>query len=163
MAKKMVYLDYIWVILRLGMAWLFIWPFFDKVFGLGFATTPENAWINGASPTYGFLAMAAKGPFASLYNSIAGNVLIDWLFMIGLICIGVALLFGVGRKLAGYSGALMVFLMWTAVLPPEHNPFLDDHIIYPLILIILAHVKTRFSLTEWWSKQKIVKKYKWLE
>ena len=161
--KRMTYLDYIWISLRLGMAWLFIWPFFDKLLGLGFTTKAENAWIAGGSPTYGFLAIAAKGPFAPLYNKMAGCVALDWVFMIGLICIGLALLFGVGRKISGYSGALLVFLMWTAVLPPEHNPFLDDHIIYPLILILLAHVKTKFSLTDWWSKQKIVKKYKWLE
>ena len=32
-----------------------------------------------------------------------------------------------------------MFLMWSAFLPPEHHPFLDDHIIYGLVLLGLAH------------------------
>jgi thiosulfate dehydrogenase [quinone] large subunit len=28
--------------------------------------------------------------------------------------------------------------MWTAVLPPENNLFLDDHLIYALVLAVLA-------------------------
>jgi len=52
--------------------------------------------------------------------------------------------------------------MWLAVLPPEHNPFLDEHLIYGTTLLILANTKTKFSLTNWWEKQKLVRKYKLL-
>lgn len=162
MAKKKIE-DYLLVLLRLGMGWIFLWAFFDKVFGLGFATEAGKGWIKGVSPTYGFLNFAVKGPFAGLYKSMAGSVFVDWLFMIGLLLIGLSLLLGVGQKIAGYSGALMMFLMWTTVLLPEHNPFLDDHIIYGLVLILLAHVKTKFSLGDWWRKTKLVKKYGFLE
>jgi len=64
-------------------------------------------------------------------------------------------------KIASYSGVLMFFLMWAAVLPPEHNPFLDDHVIYSIILIGIAYMKAGFTwgLGEWWSKLKIVKNY----
>jgi thiosulfate dehydrogenase [quinone] large subunit len=31
----------------------------------------------------------------------------------------------------------MLFLMYVAVLPPEHNPLVDEHIIYSLLLILL--------------------------
>ena len=27
--------------------------------------------------------------------------------------------------------------MWTAVLPPANNPFMDDHLVYALVLISL--------------------------
>ena len=54
----------IFVLLRLSMGWLFLWGFLDKTFGLNFATTPEDAWLAGGSPTYGFLSYATKGPFA---------------------------------------------------------------------------------------------------
>ncbi|MBI2548195.1 hypothetical protein HYW21_02490 [Candidatus Woesearchaeota archaeon] len=156
---------YLWITLRLGMAWIFLWPFFDKLFGLGFSTPSDKAWVLGTSPTNGFLAYATKGPFASMYQSIAGNVVVDWIFMIGLLCIGLALLFGVGMRIAAYSGSLMLFLMWTAVLPPEHNPFLDDHLIYILVLLILATVKAGqwFGLGRWWTQQAVVQKYPILE
>ncbi len=29
---------YVWGIFRLGMGWIFLWAFFDKLFGLGYAT-----------------------------------------------------------------------------------------------------------------------------
>ncbi len=159
MAYKKI--DYLWAILRLSMGWIFLWPFLDKLFGLGFATEKASAWIVGGSPTLVFLSYATTGPFAILYQSIAGKVFVDWLFMIGLLLIGLALLSGVGVKIAGYSGALMLFLMWTAVLPPEHNPFLDEHIIYAIVLIVLTFVKSGHCLGfgKWWSKQRIVKKY----
>jgi hypothetical protein len=37
--------------------------------------------------------------------------------------IGVALVLGVFVNLAAAAGALLLVLMWTAVLPPENNPF----------------------------------------
>ena len=72
---------YIWGILRIGMGWIFLWAFFDKLFGLGFATKAEGAWVNGGSPTFGFLNFASKGPLAEIYQSMAGNAVVDWLFM----------------------------------------------------------------------------------
>ncbi len=57
---------YVWAVLRLGMGWTFSWAFIDKVFGLGFATKAAGAWLNGGSPTFGFLKFGTKGPFADL-------------------------------------------------------------------------------------------------
>jgi thiosulfate dehydrogenase (quinone) large subunit len=152
-------------ILRIFMGWIFLWPFFDKLFGLGFTTTPENAWLNGGSPTTGFLSFAAKGPFATVFNSLAGNIFVDWLFMLGLLLIGTSLILGIFNKLATYSGTLLLLLMYSAVLPPEHNPLLDDHIIYSLALIILLHFKAGnyLGLGKKWSKIKFVKKNKFFE
>jgi len=50
-------------------------------------------------------------------------------------------------------------------LPPEHNPLLDEHIIYILVLNGLAYVKAGrvWGLGIWWSKQKLVKKNPWME
>lgn len=60
---------YIWGLLRLGMGWIFFWAFIDKVFGLGFATATGKGWIDGVSPTFGFLK------FAGLEN---GGRIQDW-------------------------------------------------------------------------------------
>ena len=34
---------YIWATLRIVMGWIFLWPFLDKTFGLGFATPADRA------------------------------------------------------------------------------------------------------------------------
>ena len=51
---------------RIALGWIFLWAFLDKLFGLGHETATKNAWINGGSPTKGFLAFGATGPFQGL-------------------------------------------------------------------------------------------------
>jgi thiosulfate dehydrogenase (quinone) large subunit len=157
--------QYVWAFLRIGLGWIFLWAFLDKFFGLGFATVRDKSWLLGNSPTAGFLQFSTKGPLSILYKAIAGNVLVDWLFMLGLLLLGLSLILGIGIRIAGYSGALLMILMWLAVLPPSHNPFIDEHIIYALILIGLTLVNSGrwLGCGEWWSKLSLVKKYKFLE
>lgn len=158
--------QYAWAFLRIGLGWIFFWAFIDKLLGLGFTTAKEHALVSGGSPTAGFLAHAVKGPFASLFQSLAGSSLVDWLFMLGLLLIGLALLLGIGVRVAAYSGTTMLLLMYLAgFLPPEHNPLIDEHIIYSLVLISLTFVKSGrwLGLGTWWSKTKLVKRYPFLE
>jgi len=148
------------------MGWIFFWAFIDKLFGLGFASTPEKAWIAGGSPTFGFLKFASKGPLAEFYQGLAGNPVVDWLFMSGLLLVGLALLFGIGVRIAGYSGALLMILIYSAgSLPPKNNPFLDHHIIYTILLVGFALTKSGNCLGfgKRWSETKLVKKYPFLE
>ena len=82
-------------VLRVGFGLTFLWAFFDKLLALGFATGVDDkgivdrfgpaAWINGGSPTEGFLKFGADGPFQGFYNSIGGTVWADSLFMFGLL------------------------------------------------------------------------------
>jgi thiosulfate dehydrogenase [quinone] large subunit len=123
--------------LRLSMAFIFLWAFLDKTFGLGFATTKANAWINGGSPTAGFLSHAVKGPFADFFHSLAGLWIVDWLFMLGLLFVGLSLLLNMYKKPGATAGVLMLMLMWLALLFPENNPIIDDHIVYSLVLLLL--------------------------
>lgn len=158
-------------VLRIGFGLTFLWAFLDKTFALGFATgTAEDgtvdrfgdaAWINGGSPTEGFLAFGADGPFKDFYNSIAGAAWADWLFMIGLLGIGIALILGVGMRIAAVSGALLYVLMWTVVLPPENNPVIDDHLLGAVSLIALAlvHAGDTWGLGRWWSRTGAVKRF----
>ena len=124
--------------LRIAMSFIFLWAFFDKTFGLGFATTSEKAWINGGSPTTGFLLGAVKGPFAEIFRSLAGVAVVDWLFMLGLLFIGLTLLFNRYVFWGALAGVVMMLLMWLALLFPENNPIVDDHIVYALVLAIFA-------------------------
>jgi thiosulfate dehydrogenase (quinone) large subunit len=140
---------YVAALIRISLGWVFLWAFLDKAFALGHDTGIDpktgavdtfgpTAWIHGGSPTAGFLGFATKGPLAGTYQNLAGNVVVDWLFMIALLGIGAALILGIGMRIATVSGAALLVLMWSAVLPPASNPFLDDHIIYALVLVLLA-------------------------
>lgn len=144
--------------LRIGLGIIFLWAFFDKLFGLGFATAKESALINGGSPTAGFLEFGTSGPLAGIFKGMAGSVTVDVLFMAGLLFIGLFLILGIMKNIATYAGATLMILMWLATLLPEHHPFMDEHIIYALALLYLRTQKWAFSLEKKWLKLKCVKK-----
>jgi thiosulfate dehydrogenase [quinone] large subunit len=156
---------YLLAMTRLSLGWVFLWAFLDKTFGLGHETPSENAWIDGGSPTEGFLANAPTGPFEDFYKDMAGQAWADWLFMIGLAGIGVALILGVAIRIAAVSGALLLLMMYTAVLPPENNPFMDDHIIYALVLgvLALAGANKTLGLGKVWERIPLVERYGFLK
>ncbi|MDQ5954726.1 MAG: thiosulfate dehydrogenase (quinone) large subunit [Patescibacteria group bacterium] len=124
--------------LRLLMGFIFLWAFLDKTFGLGFATSPEKSWLSGGSPTTGFLGNAVKGPLADFFHSLAGNVMVDYLFMFGLLFIGLTLLSNKFVKWGGLAGIVMMMLMYFALLLPENNPFVDEHLVYAVLLGVIA-------------------------
>ncbi len=126
------------IVLRLSMGFIFLWAFLDKTFGLGFATSPEKSWLAGGSPTTGFLSFGVKGPFASFFQSLAGIPMVDWLFMIGLLFVGLTLLLNRFVKWGAVAGSVMLLFMYLALLLPENNPVIDDHLIYILVLLNLA-------------------------
>jgi thiosulfate dehydrogenase [quinone] large subunit len=156
---------YVFGAVRLALGLTFLWAFADKLFGLGFATKAQNAWIDGGHPTQGFLANSAKGPFADFYTGIAGAPLVDWMFMMGLLGIGLALTLGIGMRIAAVSGALLYVMMWTVVLPPATNPILDDHLINAAVIVGLALIGagTTLGLGYWWAKTPLVRKAPWLK
>ncbi|WP_405096179.1 hypothetical protein [Micromonospora sp. NBC_01412] len=150
--------------IRIALGWTFLWAFLDKMFGLGHGTEAKNAWIDGGSPTKGFLAFGTAGPFKGFYTEIAGAAWADWLFMAGLAAIGVALILGIGMRIATVAGGLLLVMMWTAVLPPENNPFMDDHLIYAAVLVVLALLGAgdTLGLGRAWKRLPIVQRFPWL-
>ena len=150
--------------LRIALGWVFLWAFLDKLFGLGFSTASDKAWINGGSPTKGFLGNAVSGPFEGFYHSIAGATWADVLFMAALLAVGTALILGIGLRVAAIAGGLLLVMMWTAVLPPETNPFMDDHLIYAGVLALLALTAAgdTLGLGRTWAKLPIVQRLPWL-
>jgi thiosulfate dehydrogenase [quinone] large subunit len=135
-------------VLRIAFGLTFLWAFLDKLLALGFSTGRDEtgavdrfgdaAWINGGSPTEGFLTFGADGPFDGFYHAIAGAAWADVLFMLGLLGLGLALTTGVATRLACAAGTLLYLMMWTVVLPPETNPVIDDHILGALTLVVLG-------------------------
>jgi thiosulfate dehydrogenase (quinone) large subunit len=160
-APRARFADYVWAVTRISLGWIFLWAFLDKLFGLGRATPAEGAWLDGGSPTTGYLTNAPTGPFQDFYNNLSGAAWADWLFMIGLLAIGVALILGIGIRIAAVAGGLMLVLMWTAVLPPPNNPFMDDHLIYAMVLIGLAAVNAGavLGLGRWWADTTLVRRF----
>ncbi|WP_436498400.1 hypothetical protein [Actinokineospora sp. HUAS TT18] len=134
---------------RIGLGLVFLWAFADKLFGLGYATKSAGAWINGGSPTKGFLGGIDHGPLGSMFRSWAGQAWADWLFMAGLLGVGLALVLGVGLRVAAIAGTAMMLLMWAAEWPLARftdageatrstNPVLDYHLVYAALLIIFV-------------------------
>lgn len=169
MAKKSASQNYqtAWYALaatRIVLGFVFLWAFLDKTFGLGFATAAENAWVAGGSPTTGFLKMGVnpESPFVAFFNGLAGNVVVDWLFMLGLLGIGLALVLGVALRLAAVTGTVLLVMMWAALVPLENNPLVDDHVVYATVLWVIAAGRREFSLASWWTKLGGVKNHKWL-
>lgn len=158
--------------LRIAFGLTFLWAFVDKLFALGFHTGYDatgttlhrfgpTAWINGGSPTEGFLKFGADGPFKGFYNSIGGTAWADTLFMLGLLGIGLALTLGIGMRFAAVAGGIMYVLMWSVALPPETNPVIDVHILGALSVVALAMLNAgnTWGLGRWWSGTKVVQEH----
>lgn len=161
--------------LRIVVGFTFLWAFFDKLLALGYSTGVSStngatdrfgpaAWIHGGSPTEGFLAFGAKGPFTGFYHALAGTLFADWMFMAALLGIGVALTFGVFMRIGSIAGALLYLMMWSVVLPTENNPLFDDHTIGMLVCVLLGlYGAGRYlGLGNWWTKQTFVRRFPFL-
>lgn len=143
---------------RILLGWIFLWAFLDKLFGLGKSTASSNAWVNGGSPTTGYLNNVG-GPFNGFFNPMAGQTWADWAFMIALAGAGVALILGIGMWIASIGGAILLVFMWMASLPIISNPFLDEHLIYAVVLLGLAFIRGGdfLGIGKWWGKSALVR------
>jgi thiosulfate dehydrogenase [quinone] large subunit len=162
-------------VVRFSLGFVFLWAFLDKTFGLNYSTPSDRAWINGGSPTKGFLSSVDVGPFQSLAHDMAGTWWANWLFMLGLLGIGLALIAGVFMRIAAASGVLMMAMMWFAEFPiAQHNeagkltgstnPITDSHFIYAVVLIALAaaYAGHKWGLGRYWAKLPFVQRHRWL-
>jgi thiosulfate dehydrogenase [quinone] large subunit len=146
-------------VLRILFGVIFLWAFLDKLFGLGRATPSESSWLNGGDPTYGYLANN-EGPFSSVFTGLAGQTWVTWLFMLGLLGIGVALIAGAGVRLAAISGCAMYLMMWLSAFPLENNPFVDDHLTGAVTMVLfgLTGAGDTLGLGGWWQRTSLVRR-----
>lgn len=174
---------YLWGVLRLAIGWTFLWPFLDKLFGFGFATCRDGdtgtidfvcdaAMVKGGSPTYGFLTFGTQSSRTGwLFDWMAPSRpdsinVTDVAFMLALLLIGVALVFGIAVKLGGLGGALMLtFMYFAGAVWPDNNPFMDDHIIAALISVgfVLVPAGRYLGFGRRWEKIPLVRQTPWLE
>ncbi|WP_019544783.1 membrane protein [Streptomyces sulphureus] len=166
---------YIFASARVLLGFVFLWAFFDKTYGLGYATASGKGWIDGGTPTEGFLKNVAVGPMESTFHSWAGAAWADWLFMLGLLGIGLALTAGVALRLAAVTGTMMMALMWMGEWPPARhlsdgsasmstNPFVSYHLVYAVVLMALAAVSAgdALGLGRLWARLPLVRAHVWL-
>jgi len=156
----------VWLaVLRLATGFIFLWAFLDKCFGLNYSTPPERSWLNGGTPSQGFLTSdAVIGPLKDFYASIA-SPLTDWLFMLGMLGVGLAVMLGAGIRVAAVAGSIIMAMMWAAEWPPTQgssNPLVDYHVIYGLALIVIAVTLAgdTWGLGRWWGR--VVHSAQWL-
>ncbi|PFG32667.1 DoxX family protein [Sanguibacter antarcticus] len=159
---------------RIGTGFIFLWAFLDKTFGLqystGAATTDGSpaslSWLDGGTPSQGFMTFGTVGPFKDLFATMA-SPLTDWLFMIGMLGVGLALILGIGLRVAAVSGTVIMLLMWVAEWPllrGSTNPIMDYHVVYALVLIIAATTLAgdTWGLGRRWAAIPLVQRQPWL-
>ncbi|AJW77843.1 hypothetical protein [Clavibacter michiganensis] len=156
-------------VLRIATGFVFLWAFLDKTFGLGFSTPVERAWVNGGTPAQGFLTSpAVTGPLAPFFAGLA-NPLVDVLFMLAMLGIGLAVILGIGLRVSAVVGTGVMLLMYLAEWPfaanaASTNPLVDYHIVYALALIVVAYLSAgdTFGLGRAWRRLPIVRSQRWL-
>ncbi|WP_421733970.1 DoxX family protein [Cellulomonas sp.] len=158
---------------RLATGFIFLWAFLDKTFGLHYATgaavaegDPSLSWLDGGTPSQGFMQFGATGPFKDTFASMAGTAT-DWLFMLCLLGVGVAVMLGIGLRISAVAGSLLMVLMWAAEWPfiqGTNNPLVDYHLIYALVLIVCATLLAgdTWGLGRRWAKIPLVQRFSWL-
>ncbi|MDH3306585.1 MAG: hypothetical protein OEO77_03585 [Acidimicrobiia bacterium] len=156
--------DKIFALIRIAIGWTFLWAFIDKTFGLGFTTASNQAWVDGISPTRNFLEFETSGPFADLFQGLAGQAWVDWLFMVGILGVGLALILGIGMKIAAITGAVLLALMYLAAFQPADNPVTDHHLIYALVLgaLALSDAGDTWGFGTAWKRTNLVHRFPFL-
>ncbi|MFB7475100.1 hypothetical protein [Kitasatospora sp. NPDC056184] len=160
---------------RIALGAVFLWAFADKTFGLGYSTADGRAWLDGVSPTEGFLSHVAAGPLQGTFHAMAGQAWADWLFMLGLLGIGLALVGGVALQITAAGGTALLALMWAAEWPPARhladgtasgstNPLVDYHVLYAVLLVALAATSAgrTWGLARRWAALPVVRDHAWL-
>jgi len=162
-------------VVRVATGFVFLWAFLDKTFGWHYATGSGKGWIDGGSPTKGFLSGVQAGPLQSFFHDIAGKGWADALFMLGLLGIGLALAGGVALRLTAVAGTVLMAMMWAAEWPPaQHlstgaptmssNPFMDYHVLYAAVMVLMAAASAgnTWGLGRIWARIPFVRRNRWL-
>ena len=153
--------------LRIVIGWSFLWAFLDKAFALGYSTEAGNGWIQGGSPTSGYLMGASDGWLGGMFAALSGVAVVDWLFMLGLLGLGIAAVLGIGLRVAAVAGVAMAGMMYLSQLPLEAgatNPVTTSHWYYILLFVLfpLTDAGRTWGLAGLWERMPVVRSVSWL-
>ncbi len=118
-------------LLRVGLGWLMLYAGWTHLTSANFAVSAAG-YMGGAkilTGFYGWLASPGMLPFVSNLNAWALTLL------------GVSLILGALVRVSSWLGALLMLLYYLPLgfpYPDAHSYIVDDHIIYILILLVLA-------------------------
>jgi thiosulfate dehydrogenase [quinone] large subunit len=67
-------------------------------------------------------------------------------------------------RIAVVAGTVLLVMMWSVVLPPANNVFMDDHLIYAgtLVGLGLIYAGDTLGFGRWWKTTAIVQRWGWL-
>jgi thiosulfate dehydrogenase [quinone] large subunit len=105
----------------------------------------------------------------------AGTGWADWLFMLALLGVGAALLFGIGMRVAATAGTALLAFMWIAEWPlaratsagdatSSSNPLIDYHVVFIGVVIVLAAFAAgnTWGIGRRWTSLDVVRRNPWL-
>jgi len=145
------------VLLRLAMAWVFLYAASHQVFDSGFSV----AGFLGHTTTFNRL-------FAPLTHPAIAPV-ISFLVGWGHLLIGLSLLLGLMTRAGALAGIVLMLLYWMAHLDfpyvdGPNNFLLDFHIVYALVLALLiaARAGRIVGLDSWAARQPQVQRVRLL-
>lgn len=153
---------YALVLGRFTMGWILLQAGLVKLF--------DPNWTAAGYLTH---AISPDNPFATLFLSLAGSPVIDWLVIWGLTLTGVGVLFGAALRFNAFWAAVIMLSFWASHLqgglmqgfPVEHGWFMTEHLVYAALLMGLASFGAGqvFGVDGWLRQQECVKKHPWLD
>ncbi len=141
------------VALRLALGFLMLYAGVTK---LADPAWSAGGYLAGAKTFHGLYAF-----FASPAVLPAINVINEW----GLTLLGVSLLLGIGVRLSGILGALLMLLYYFPVLDfpvvAPHSYLVDEHIVYAAALLLLSAVRAGrvFGLEHWCTGLPVCRRF----
>lgn len=121
-------------LLRISMGWLIFYAGITKVLNPEWSAA---GYLKGAKTFVGFYQWLTSPGILPIVNFLN-----EW----GLTLIGISLILGIGVRLSSIFGAALMLLFYFPVLnfpyPNPHSFLVDEHIIYALVLLLLAGFRT---------------------
>jgi thiosulfate dehydrogenase (quinone) large subunit len=114
-------------LLRLSLGWYMFYAGITKVLDPEWSAAGYLGGAKILGGFYGWLASPGIIPFVNFVN--------EW----GLTLLGISLILGVFVRLSSILGALLMFLYYLPlgiIHPDTHSMFVDDHIIFILVLLL---------------------------
>lgn len=141
-------------LLRLSMAWVFLYAASHQVFEPGWSAT-------------GFLAHTRTfNAFFSLFTGPVAGPVVSFLVEYGHLLIGISLLLGAMLRASATAAIVLMILYWMAhmdfpYISNTNNFLLDDHIVYALVLGLLIATRAghRWGMDGWLSSLPIVQRF----
>ncbi len=139
-------------LLRMAMAWTFLYAASHQVFEPGWSAT-------------GFLAHTKTfhGLFVLFTGPVMGPI-VSFLVEYGHLLIGLSLLVGLATRASSIAAILLMILYWMAhmdfpFISNTNNFLVDEHIVYALVLglLIVKHAGHVWGLDGWMSRKPVVK------